>query len=125
LLDPHGGLYEAVVKYCAQQVLNREIVLLDVSAGKTVVGFNPFRKSDDVDVRTQVDRRVAATLHAWNTEATQTPRATDLLRSLYTTILLHDLSMPQALQLAVHDGQHRTSAFGLSGIPPVLPPLDD
>jgi DNA-directed RNA polymerase specialized sigma24 family protein len=110
LLDPHGGLYDAVVKYCAHHVLNREIVLLDISDGTNVVGFNPFRKTDDPDISTRVDRRIAATLGAWNNDE-QSPRLEKVLRLLFTEMLERDLTIAQIQHLIVLDGQHRTMAM--------------
>ncbi len=45
LLDPHGTLYQDLVAYCARHVLEREIVLLDLSQPDSVIGFNPFQRS--------------------------------------------------------------------------------
>ena len=47
LLDPHGTLYDTVADYAAHHVLNREIILLNVSKPDAVIGFNPFRKACD------------------------------------------------------------------------------
>src|ERR1700760_2690152 len=45
LLDPHGSLYNDVVNYCAHRVLNRDIILLNLSAPTSIVGFNPFQRA--------------------------------------------------------------------------------
>src|SRR5947199_7920673 len=45
LLDPHGTLYNDVVNYCAHHVLGRDIILLNLSAPTSIVGFNPFQKA--------------------------------------------------------------------------------
>src|SRR5438105_9716980 len=50
LLDPHGSLYEEVVNYCAHHVLDREVVLLNLSSPDHVIGFNPFQRSPACDV---------------------------------------------------------------------------
>src|SRR5437016_6267329 len=44
LLDPHGTLYNDVVSYCAHHVLSRDIILLNLSAPSSIVGFNPFQR---------------------------------------------------------------------------------
>src|ERR1043166_3498343 len=49
LVDPHGELYDSVVAYCARHVLDREIILLNLSQPDTVVSFNPFRRSEKTD----------------------------------------------------------------------------
>src|ERR1700722_16777400 len=55
LVDPHGELYDAVVAWCARNVLDRDMVLLNLSEPGSVVGFNPFRRADEGDVSVQVD----------------------------------------------------------------------
>jgi len=120
LLDPHGDLYDAVVKYCAHQVLNREIILLNVSGGDSILGFNPFRKAETIDLSTQVDRRITATLHAWSTEAAQAPRLAEWLRTIFTVMLTHELTVAEVQHLFVCDGQHRVSALR-----DLLPAQDD
>ena len=57
LLDPHGTLYDAVADYAAHKVLDREIILLNLSEQDAVINFSPFRRADDGDISVQVDRR--------------------------------------------------------------------
>jgi hypothetical protein len=100
LLDPHGRLYNDVVKYCAHRVLNRDIILLNLSAGERIVGFNPFQKASDTSVAIQVASRIAATMHAWNMENTdQTPTLERTLRLIYTVMLDRNLALPQMQHL--------------------------
>ncbi|MBA4183477.1 MAG: hypothetical protein H0X49_05620 [Acidobacteria bacterium] len=66
LIDPHGTLYSDVLKFCAYRVLNREIILLNLSEPKHIVGFNFFTKEKTGKTNVQVDNLIAATLHAWN-----------------------------------------------------------
>ena len=81
LLDPHGTLYNDVVNYCAHHVLGRDIIPLNLSAPNSIVGFNPFQKANIASVSVQVDRRIAATMPAWNVESTdQTPTLERTLR---------------------------------------------
>src|SRR2546425_3215995 len=70
LIDPHGELYNDVLRYCAHHVLDREIVLLNPSQSSSVIGFNPFQRAPQGEVSVQVDRRIAATMRAWNVRAT-------------------------------------------------------
>lgn len=100
LLDPHGTLYNDVVSYCAHHVLSRDLILLNLSSPLSVVGFNPFRKAGDSSVSVQVDRRIAATMHAWNVESTdQTPTLERTLRLIYTVMIDRDLGLPQVEHL--------------------------
>jgi type IV secretory pathway TraG/TraD family ATPase VirD4 len=102
LLDPHGTLYSDVVNYCAQfpATMPNDIVLLNLSAGDKVVGFNPFQKVSASSVSVQVDRRIAATMHAWGVEGTdQTPTLERTLRLIYTVMLDQNLALPQIQHL--------------------------
>src|ERR1017187_5879545 len=100
LVDPHGELYDAVVAYAARHVLDREIILLNLSEPESVVSFNPFRKSENADVSVQVERRVTATMHAWGVEnADETPTLSRTLRLIYTVMIEQGLGLPQTEHL--------------------------
>jgi type IV secretory pathway VirB4 component len=100
LIDPHGEIYDAVVAYAARHVLDRDIILLNLSEPGSVVGFNPFRRSPDGDISVQVDRRVTATMHAWGVpNADLTPTLARTLRLIYTVMLEQGLGLPQIQHL--------------------------
>lgn len=95
LIDPHGTLYADVLKYCAYRVLNREIILLDLSQPEQIVGFNFFTKETG-DTSVQVDNLINATLHAWDAKNTDaTPTLERVLKLIYTTLIDADLTLPQ------------------------------
>lgn len=99
LIDPHGTLYQDVLNYCSHKVLNRDIVLLNLSEPSQVIGFNPFRKASDGDISVQVDGQIRATLRAWGMPNTdQTPTLERTLRLIFTTLV--ELSLP------FHAAQH-------------------
>lgn len=100
LIDPHGTLYRDVLNYCAFHVLERDIILLDLSRPDNIVGFNPFSKQAEGDVSVQVDRRIGATMHAWGVaNADDTPTLERTLRLIYTTLIERGLSFHQAQYL--------------------------
>ena len=100
LLDPHGTLYNDVVNFAAHHVLDREIILLDLSRPDSVIGFNPFQWSGEGDVSVQVDNRITATMHAWNVPNTDhTPTLARTLRLIYTIMLETNLGLPQVAHL--------------------------
>lgn len=100
LLDPHGTLYDDVANYCAHQVLDREIILLNLSKPESIIGFNPFQRASDNSVAVQVDRRISATMHAWGVEnADQTPTLERTLRLIYTVMIEQNLGLPQVKHL--------------------------
>jgi hypothetical protein len=98
LIDPHGSLYQDVLNYCSHKVLNREIVLLNLSEPTQILGFNPFKRAGG-DVSIQVDRQIRAIMHAWGVPNTdQTPTLERTLRLIFTTLV--DLGLP------FHAAQH-------------------
>src|SRR5205809_2180100 len=100
LIDPHGTLYNDVLSYCAHRVIKREVIPLNLSSPDSIIGFNPFHKASAGDVSVQVDRRISATMHAWNVATTdQTPTLERILRLVYTSMLEQDLGLPQVQHL--------------------------
>lgn len=92
LIDPHGSLYRDVLDFCAYKVISRDIILLNLSEPKPVVGFNPFQRLEAGDVSVQVGRRISATMHAWGVEnSDETPTLERTLRLIYTVLLEQNL----------------------------------
>lgn len=90
LIDPHGSVYDDLVRWLAFVQPRREIVLFNPSHTERIVGFNPFRQvvRDSVDVSVQVDRRIKATIKAWGaTDTNQTPRLERWLRCVYQALI--------------------------------------
>src|ERR1700682_3781895 len=73
LLDPHGTLYDDVVRFCARfpAEVPKDIILLNLSGGDSIVGFNPFKRAGTGSVSVQVDGRISATMHAWDVKDTR------------------------------------------------------
>jgi len=106
LIDPHGTLYRDVLEYCAFKVLKRDIILLNLSDPSHVIGFNPFRRSGRGDISVQVDRRIAATMHAWGVEnSNETPTLERTLRLIYTALIERNLPFQHAQYLIDFNSQ--------------------
>src|SRR4051794_38939655 len=100
LIDPHGTLYEAVLRYAAHHVLPQELVLLNLAKPDPIICFNPFRRLEGTDISVQVSRRVAATFRAWNVSTgDETPTLERMLRLAYTTVIEKNLGLGQARHL--------------------------
>jgi hypothetical protein len=96
LIDPHGFLYDDLLRWLAYVQPERDIVLFNPSSGSRVVGFNPFRRGTD-DLGTQADRRVKATVKAWGQgDSDKTPRLERILRCLYHALIEQDHSLEVA-----------------------------
>ncbi len=87
LIDPHGSLYEDIVRWLAYHNLSdRDIILLNPSSGDYVTGFNPFVKTGG-EVSVRVDYQITATIRAWGLENTdETPTLERWLRCIYQTL---------------------------------------
>ena len=74
LIDWHGTLYRDVVDYLSVVDPRKPVILLNPSAPRLIVGFNPFIVSG-VNISTAVARRLDATIRPWgmlNTNQTPT-----------------------------------------------------
>jgi hypothetical protein len=97
LIDPHGFLYEDLVRWLAYLRPKREIILFEPSAGDRVVGFNPFKRREEEALSTLVDRRVQATVKVWGAESTNaTPRLEKWLHNLYWAFMEQGYSLDVA-----------------------------
>ncbi len=100
LIDPHGTLYEAVLRHAAYNVLSHDIVLLNLSDPSFVVPCNFFQKDPATETSVQVDNLIQATLHAWDARnADSTPTLERVLRLIFTTLLDAELSLPEIAYL--------------------------
>jgi len=93
LIDPHGFLYDDILRWLAFVQPKRDIVLFNPSSGSRVVGFNPFLTGRG-ELGTQADRRVKATIKAWGqSDSDETPRLERILRCLYHALIEQKYSL--------------------------------
>ena len=89
LLDPHGALYDGIVRWLAPLGLNRlKIIPIDLRRDDWIVSYNLLRKRSKVNPAVIVDNIVDAMAHVWGASGTdQTPLfarwASNLLYALY------------------------------------------
>ncbi len=87
LIDPHGFLYEDLLRWLAYLQPNRDIILLNPSSTGHVVGFNPFRRGEG-ELSVQVERRLQATIKVWGQANTdETPLLERGLKCFYHYLL--------------------------------------
>jgi len=100
VIDPHGTLYEDIVKWCGYHWLSdRDIILLNPSSGDHILGFNPFRRAMG-DPSVQVDYQITATIRAWGMEDTdETPTLERWLRCIFQTLIEKDQTIAAAESL--------------------------
>lgn len=94
LIDPHGTLYDAVLKYCARWGLKNDITLINLSEPEQINGFDFFRKPPGTETSVHVENLIEATLHAWNAEnADNTPTLRRILTLIYTAVIDAELNI--------------------------------
>src|ERR1700722_7388366 len=97
LIDPHGFLYDDLVRWLAYHKPNRDIILFEPAAEDRIVGFNPFQRKESAELHTLVDRRVAATVKVWGAaNSDSTPRLERWLRCLYFALMEQGLPLDVA-----------------------------
>ena len=88
LIDPHGFLYDDLVRWLTYLDPKREVILFEPSSDDRIVGFNPFQQKGTGDLSILVDRRVQATVKAWGADNSDaTPRLERWLRCLYWALM--------------------------------------
>lgn len=105
LIDPHGDLYDEILRWCAYENLlsSRDIILFNPSSGDYVTGFNPFSQGEG-EIDAQVNRRIQVTLKAWGMERSDnTPTLERWLRCIYWTLIERRLSIVEAQYLITLD----------------------
>lgn len=112
LVDPHGTLYDDVLRFAAARVASRDLILLNPSKPDSIIGFNPFRRVPNGDINVQVDRRVQSIMRAWGVESTDsTPTLARTLRLLFAVMIEHNLGLRQAGLLIDFQAQQVRSAL--------------
>lgn len=102
LLDPHGYLYQDIVKWCTEKGMldrgrhNKKIMLFDPSENDWAFGFNPLQLSS-ADLSFHVDAMVRATAKVWGGEnSDRTPLLKRCLRILFHALVENNLSLLEA-----------------------------
>ena len=103
LIDPHGNLYDDVVRWCAHEDLHRDrtIHLINPNLRDWTVGFHPLRLEQDIDPVLRVDAAVNACAQVWGGEDTnKTPLLKKCLTAIFYTLALRGLTLTEAIELA-------------------------
>ena len=113
LIEPHGAMYEDILRWLAYMRPRREILLFNPSYDIRIVGFNPFHPSAG-DIATNVDRIVRATIRCWSgINADSTPRLERRLKAVYHTVIECGYSLeviPYLLSFETREVRRRLTA---------------
>jgi hypothetical protein len=88
LLDPHGSLYDGIMRWMAFHGLNRPVIPIDLRDSTTAISYNVLRKRDKGDTGVTITNFVQAMAYVWGEGGTNaTPLfarwAHNILRTLY------------------------------------------
>lgn len=120
VIDPHGTLYDDIVKWCATHRLldRRPIRLFNPSAEDWCVGFNPLQLDGKTDITVHVDAMVNVCAQVWGGEDTaRTPLLKRCLRAIFYVLAISDLTLVEAVELLIArdpDGVRRYLTSGIS-----------
>ena len=101
LIDPHGTLYDDIVKWCARGQLERfrRIHLVNPNEDAWAVGFDPLRRDYGDDLSRRVDTMVHACAQVWSEDSSRTPTLKKCLRAVFYALGAHDLTLNEAITL--------------------------
>ena len=102
VIDPHGALYESVVKWCAYKGFlgRKKILLFNPAEDGLVFSFNPLKVTPPTTVDTHVDYVVDAIAKVWGTEDTnRTPLLKKCLATILEILIEKNLSLFEASHL--------------------------
>ena len=103
VLDPHGVLYDNMVRWLASYPMltkGRKIHLIDPTSEVGRVGFNPLGSTQHTTLAGRVDSTAAAIAQVWGEEdTTKTPRLKKILRAVLYVLALRNLTLLEAPKL--------------------------
>lgn len=102
VIDPHGSLYDDLVKWLAYHDYSRyrTIHLINPGSDDSTVGFNPLWVRPDEDISRRVDRVVDAFSKVWGGEDTaSTPRLARVLTCVFYALAKQNLSIVEGTHL--------------------------
>jgi hypothetical protein len=106
LIDPHGKLYERIVRRLAllAPFRSQEVTLFDASA-QTPHGFDPFHfEGGEEELHTRARMLTSLTLQIWGIERPDDrPRFNNWLFNIYHTLMEQGLSLSAVLDLLRYD----------------------
>ena len=88
LIDPHGSLYDSLVRWLAWNKIERPIIPIDLRQDDWIVAYNVLRQRPNADPAVLINNFVQAMAHVWGESGTQkTPLfarwASNVLWALY------------------------------------------
>jgi hypothetical protein len=101
LIDPHGRLADAVVRFCASRCVKPERVhIIDPSEESWSAGFNPLHRDGRTDPTVRVDMMVDTLAEIWGGERLDdAPLLSTCLQLLFYALAAHRLTLTEAVAL--------------------------
>jgi len=107
LLDPHGGLYDGIMKWLAANPTvskHKPILPIDLRRTDRVVSYNPMRRREGVDPAVVVTEMVEAMAHVWGDPGVdQTPRFAAWASNVLHTLYAYGYALTEAHEVLKHE----------------------
>jgi len=107
LIDPHGSLYDGVMRWLANREIDRPVIPIDLRRDDWVIGYNVLRKRPQSDPSVIARNFVDAMAHVWGQAGTdQTPLFARWAGNILSTLYEAGETLVQAEHLIHHSAKH-------------------
>ena len=103
IIDPHGNLYDSLMRWLAWRNIDRPIVPIDLRQDDWVVSYNLLRQRKHADPAVLVDNITDAMAYVWGQGGTnQTPLFARWVGNVLRTLYEKNLTLVEAERLVSH-----------------------
>src|ERR1700722_4868261 len=100
LIDPHGTLYDSLMRWLAWSGYERPIVPIDLRQDEWIVAYNLLRQRPEADPAVLVNNFVQAMAYVWGESGTQeTPRFARWAKNILWALYEKKLTLLEAVHL--------------------------
>jgi hypothetical protein len=97
VIDPHGSLYDSLMKWLSWNKWDRPIVPIDLRQDDWVIGYNVLRQRPGADPAVLINNFVQAMSHVWGESGIQsTPLFARWASNVLGTLYSHNLTLVEA-----------------------------
>jgi hypothetical protein len=112
LLDPHGSLYDNVVRWLSSRDIDRPVILVDLRQDEWVVGYNMLRHRPETDPAVIVNNFVQAMAYVWGQSGTdETPLFARWASNILSALYERKVTLVEALHLIDHSAKRMRYAI--------------
>lgn len=100
LLDPHGELYDNIIRWLAWRKYERPIIPIDLRQDEWVIGYNLLRQRESADPGVLIRTLIKAIAYVWGKEGTKdTPLLDRWAGNVFRALYENNLTLLEAVHL--------------------------